>query len=74
MSIPLKLTRRIQDLLDNSPNFCTESFDKLIELRLALLHRLLFSGDAFGLELASLDAVNIVKSRCCWSRTKHSSE
>src|ERR1700691_2694935 len=64
VSITLKLTRRIQDLLDNPPDFCTESIDKLIEFRLALLHRLLFSADAFSLKLASLDAVIFKHSNC----------
>ena len=49
LGILFKLSRRIQNLLDDSANLGAEGLDKLIGLRFALLHRLLFSADAFGL-------------------------
>ena len=59
LGILFKLSRRIQHPLDDSADLGAESLDKLIELRLALLRRLLFGADALGLELAALDAVGL---------------
>ena len=57
LGILLELSGGIQHLLDDSADLGAEGLDKLIEFRLALLHRLLFGADALGLELAALDAV-----------------
>ena len=47
----------IQHPLDDSADLGAEILDELIQFRLAPFHRKLFSADAFGLELAALEAV-----------------
>src|SRR3979490_1982316 len=55
--ILFKLARRIQHPLDDSADPGAETLDKLIQFRFALVHRQLLGTDAFGLDLAALDAV-----------------
>ena len=57
LGILFELPGRIQHLLDDSADLGAEILDKLIELRFAPFDRQLFGTHAFGLELATLDAV-----------------
>src|SRR5450631_428710 len=62
LCILFKLPRRIQYPLDDPANPGAEILDELIELRLAAIYRKLFSTDAFGLQLAALQAVVLEKA------------
>jgi len=57
LRIPLEFPRGIQHPLDNAADLGSKIFDKLIELRLATIHRKLFSAAALRLYLAELEAV-----------------
>src|ERR1700754_2620300 len=57
LGIFFKLPGGIQHAFDNSANLGSEFFDKLIEFRLATVHRQSFSVDALSLELAAFEAV-----------------
>src|ERR1700730_14779439 len=57
LCILFKLPRRLQHVLDDSADLGTEILDKLIQLRFAAIHRKLFITNAFGLKLATLDAI-----------------